>query len=139
MEYSQIKYMLAEYIRQLYTLTDLVCKLQQCKLGYRSSELSRKPADLILTQILLGLISVPCIRQILHLQKAGFLHSCFVRFVSAMHRLVPCESLVSGMDYEIFFMVPRAGIEPACPLQARDFKSLVSTYFTIRAINSLND
>lgn len=106
MEYGQIKYMLAEYIRQLYTLTDLVCKLQQCKLGYRSSELSRKPADLILTQILLGLISVPCIRQILHLQKAGFLHSCFVRFVSAMHRLVPCESLVSGMDYEIFLWCP---------------------------------
>jgi len=26
-----------------------------------------------------------------------------------------------------------AGIEPACPLQARDFKSLASTYFTTLA------
>ena len=30
-------------------------------------------------------------------------------------------------------MVPGAGIEPARPVRARDFKSLVSTYFTIRA------
>ena len=30
-------------------------------------------------------------------------------------------------------MVPGAGIEPARSVQARDFKSLVSTYFTIRA------
>ena len=32
-------------------------------------------------------------------------------------------------------MVPGAGLEPARPFRkARDFKSLVSTYFTIRAI-----
>ena len=33
-------------------------------------------------------------------------------------------------------MVPGAGIEPARP-KARDFKSLVSTYFTIRAVVTL--
>jgi hypothetical protein len=30
-------------------------------------------------------------------------------------------------------MVPGAGIEPARPLKAQDFKSCVSTNFTIRA------
>ena len=34
-------------------------------------------------------------------------------------------------------MVPGAGIEPARSVRARDFKSLVSTYFTIRAAVSL--
>ena len=31
------------------------------------------------------------------------------------------------------FLVPEAGIEPAWPQWPKDFKSFVSTYFTIRA------
>ncbi len=33
----------------------------------------------------------------------------------------------------LLLLVPGAGIEPARSVRARDFKSLVSTYFTIRA------
>ena len=36
-------------------------------------------------------------------------------------------------------MVPGAGIEPARSVRARDFKSLVSTYFTIRAAVTLRN
>ena len=44
----------------------------------------------------------------------------------------PYQGSVIPLYYES--LVPGAGIEPARPFRkARDFKSLVSTYFTIRA------
>ena len=45
------------------------------------------------------------------------------------------QSCHQNTDYlfQTQFMVPEAGLEPARRFRARDFKSLVSTYFTTRA------
>ena len=47
-------------------------------------------------------------------------------------RLEPKSSAATNYAICAYNLVPRAGIEPA-RLAARDFKSLVSTYFTIWA------
>ena len=50
-------------------------------------------------------------------------------------RLNKHAGLKYGKNFQGFSVVPETGIEPVRPLRkARDFKSLVSTYFTTRAV-----
>ena len=46
--------------------------------------------------------------------------------------------LIQSIQQELLHMVPEAGLEPAHP-KARDFKSLVSTNFTTRALLQCSD
>ena len=58
----------------------------------------------------------------------------FALFAKRLARSKPAFEMVTAVAEEIedYHVVPGTGIEPVC-LAARDFKSLVSTNFTIRA------
>ena len=57
----------------------------------------------------------------------------FICEIQKIIALICCEELRASVNEPYHRMVPGAGIEPARLFRPRDFKSLVSTNFTIRA------
>ena len=58
--------------------------------------------------------------------------------MQGVHKGVLSQKVSKRYVLKTYLMVPGAGIEPARPWEARDFKSLVSTNFTTRAGGGLD-